>query len=111
MDSLRFRTPPLSDEQLAKDGMIQFPTVIGGVVPVVNIKAAPGQLEADRVFRAGRHLPARSSCERGAHRPAQPRRVAAGRKPIAAVRRAGWFGHQLRLSPNTSLKVSPAWKS
>jgi phosphate transport system substrate-binding protein len=28
---------PLKDDELAKDGMIQFPTVIGGVVPVVNI--------------------------------------------------------------------------
>jgi phosphate transport system substrate-binding protein len=28
---------PLTDEALAKDGLIQFPTVIGGVVPVVNI--------------------------------------------------------------------------
>ena len=28
---------PLTDEELAKDGLIQFPTVIGGVVPVVNI--------------------------------------------------------------------------
>ena len=31
---------PLTDEELAKDGLIQFPTVIGGVVPVVNIKAS-----------------------------------------------------------------------
>jgi len=37
---------PLTDEALAKDGLIQFPTVIGGVVPVVNIKGiAPGQLK------------------------------------------------------------------
>lgn len=28
---------PLKDDELAKDGMVQFPTVIGGVVPVVNI--------------------------------------------------------------------------
>ena len=28
---------PLTDEELAKDGLIQFPTVMGGVVPVVNI--------------------------------------------------------------------------
>ena len=36
---------PLTDEELAKDSLIQFPTVIGGVVPVVNIKGiAPGQL-------------------------------------------------------------------
>jgi len=36
---------PLKDEDLAKKGQIQFPTVIGGVVPVVNIKGvAPGQM-------------------------------------------------------------------
>ena len=37
---------PLKDEDLAKDGLVQFPTVIGGVVPVVNIKGiAPGQIK------------------------------------------------------------------
>ena len=37
---------PLRDDQLAKDGLVQFPTVIGGVVPVVNIKGvAPGQMK------------------------------------------------------------------
>src|SRR5215471_2057028 len=37
---------PLKDDELAKDGLIQFPTVIGGVVPVVNIKGvAAGQLK------------------------------------------------------------------
>ncbi|MDQ6679846.1 MAG: phosphate ABC transporter substrate-binding protein PstS [Pseudomonadota bacterium] len=37
---------PLTDEALAKDGLLQFPTVIGGVVPVVNIKGiAPGQIK------------------------------------------------------------------
>ena len=37
---------PLSDADLAKDGMVQFPTVIGGVVPVVNIKGiTPGQVK------------------------------------------------------------------
>ena len=36
---------PLKDDELAKDGLMQFPTVIGGVVPVVNIKGIqPGQL-------------------------------------------------------------------
>ena len=48
---------PLKAEELAKDGLIQFPTVIGGVVPVVNIEGvAPGQLQADRPG-ARRHLP------------------------------------------------------
>ncbi|HOX69532.1 MAG TPA: phosphate ABC transporter substrate-binding protein PstS [Burkholderiaceae bacterium] len=37
---------PLKDDELAKDGLVQFPTVIGGVVPVVNIKGiAPGQIK------------------------------------------------------------------
>ncbi len=37
---------PLADDELAKEGLIQFPTVIGGVVPVVNVKGvAPGQLK------------------------------------------------------------------
>ncbi|GAP34642.1 phosphate ABC transporter substrate-binding protein PstS [Piscinibacter sakaiensis] len=37
---------PLKDDELAKDGLLQFPTVIGGVVPVVNIAGIqPGQLK------------------------------------------------------------------
>ena len=37
---------PLKDDELAKDGLIQFPTVIGGVVPVVNVKGiAAGQIK------------------------------------------------------------------
>lgn len=37
---------PLSDADLAKDGLMQFPTVIGGVVPVLNVKGiAAGQVK------------------------------------------------------------------
>lgn len=37
---------PLKDDELAKDGLVQFPTVIGGVVPVFNIKGIqPGQIK------------------------------------------------------------------
>ena len=36
---------PLTDAELSKDGLVQFPTVIGGVVLVVNLPGvAPGQL-------------------------------------------------------------------
>jgi phosphate transport system substrate-binding protein len=39
---------PLKPDALAKDGLMQFPTVMGGVVPVVNLKGiAPGQLKLD----------------------------------------------------------------
>ena len=37
---------PLKDEELAKDGLVQFPAVIGGVVPVINVKGIqPGQVK------------------------------------------------------------------
>lgn len=36
---------PLKDEQLSEMGVFQFPTAIGGVVPVINVKGIePGQL-------------------------------------------------------------------
>jgi phosphate transport system substrate-binding protein len=39
---------PLKAEDLEKNGLVQFPTVIGGVVPVVNLDGvAPGQLKLD----------------------------------------------------------------
>lgn len=39
---------PMKPEELEKEGLIQFPTVIGGVVPVVNIDGVePGALKLD----------------------------------------------------------------
>src|SRR5258705_8094426 len=39
---------PLKGAELEKDGLIQFPTVMGGVVPVVNIDGVkPGELALD----------------------------------------------------------------
>ena len=36
---------PLRDDELQKKGQIQFPTLVGGVVPIVNLKGiAPGEL-------------------------------------------------------------------
>jgi phosphate transport system substrate-binding protein len=37
---------PLKFEDMEKDGMLQFPAIIGGVVPVINVEGiAPGQLK------------------------------------------------------------------
>lgn len=37
---------PLSEEELEKDGLMQFPIIMGGVVPVVNLEGVkPGQLK------------------------------------------------------------------
>ncbi|NRO98453.1 phosphate ABC transporter substrate-binding protein PstS [Paraburkholderia sp. NMBU_R16] len=41
---------PLKDEDLAKDGLFQFPTVVGGVVPVVNV---PGVKAGELVLSGG----------------------------------------------------------
>src|SRR4051812_17615170 len=39
---------PLTTKELAASGLTQFPTVIGGVVPVVNVPGVgPGQLTLD----------------------------------------------------------------
>ena len=39
---------PLKAEELEKAGLVQFPTVIGGVVPVVNLEGIkPGELKLD----------------------------------------------------------------
>jgi phosphate transport system substrate-binding protein len=36
---------PLKDDELAKEGLFQFPTVVGGVVPVTNVAGVkPGEL-------------------------------------------------------------------
>src|SRR5215203_7026911 len=39
---------PLKAEQLEKDGLVQFPTVLGGVVPVINVEGVkPGDVVLD----------------------------------------------------------------
>ena len=44
---------PLKPEELAKYGLAQFPSVIGGVVPVLNVAGLkPGQLKLDKKARA-----------------------------------------------------------
>jgi phosphate transport system substrate-binding protein len=48
---------PLKPEELEKNGLMQFPTVIGGVVPVVNVKGIDaGQLKLDGATLAGIYL-------------------------------------------------------
>lgn len=48
---------PLKAEELEKEGLVQFPAVIGGVVPVFNLEGvAPGQLKLTAEVIAGIHL-------------------------------------------------------
>ena len=48
---------PLKGDQLAKDGLVQWPQVMGGVVLVVNLQGIkPGQLKLDGKTVAGMYL-------------------------------------------------------
>jgi phosphate transport system substrate-binding protein len=48
---------PLKQEELEKEGLMQFPAIMGGVVPVVNIDGiAPGQLKFTPDVIAAIHL-------------------------------------------------------
>jgi phosphate transport system substrate-binding protein len=48
---------PLKPEELDKEGLMQFPAIIGGVVPVVNLDGvAPGQLKLTSDVIANIHL-------------------------------------------------------
>ncbi|MEO6033179.1 MAG: phosphate ABC transporter substrate-binding protein PstS [Burkholderiaceae bacterium] len=101
---------PLDDEVLAKDGLVQFPTVIGGVVPVVNIRGiAPGQLKLDGQVLGDIYLgkitkwndPAIAALNAGLTLPGAA---------IAVVRRADGSGTSFNFT-NYLSKVNPEWKS
>lgn len=48
---------PLKAEELEKEGLMQFPAIMGGVVPVVNLEGiAPGQMKLTADVITGIHL-------------------------------------------------------
>ncbi len=101
---------PLKDEELAKDGLTQFPTVIGGVVPVVNVKGiAPGQLKMTGELLANIYLGAIKKWNDPAIAALNPG-VALPDAPIAVVRRADGSGTTF-IFTNYLTKVSADWKS
>lgn len=101
---------PLTDDQLAKDGLIQFPTVIGGVVPVVNIAGLkPGQLRLDGQVLGDIYLgkvTRWNDAALAALNPGVPLPDAA----ISVVRRADGSGTSF-IFTNYLSKVNAEWKS
>ena len=101
---------PLKDDELAKDGMIQFPTVIGGVVPVVNIKGvAAGQLRMTGQLLGDIYLGKVTKWNDAAIVALNPG-VALPDAAIAPVRRADGSGTSF-LFTNYLSKVNAEWKS
>lgn len=100
---------PLSTETLTKDGLMQFPTVIGGVAPVVNLPGIPaGQLRLTGALLAEIYLgkvtqwndPAIAALNPKLNLPAQA---------IAVVRRADGSGTTF-IFTNYLAKVSAEWR-
>ncbi|MEJ5989207.1 phosphate ABC transporter substrate-binding protein PstS [Ramlibacter sp. PS3R-8] len=101
---------PLQDDELAKKGQIQFPVVIGGVVPVVNIKGiAPGQLRLNGQVLGDIYLGKITHWNDAALKALNPS-LALPDAAIAPVRRADGSGTSF-LFTNYLSKVNADWKA
>ncbi len=101
---------PLKDEDLAKKGLVQFPTVIGGVVPVVNIKGiAPGQLKLSGQVLGDIYLGKITNWNDAAIKALNPS-LPLPDSAIAPVRRADGSGTSF-IFTNYLSKVNPEWKT
>jgi len=101
---------PLTDEQLTKDGLVQFPTVIGGVVPVVNIKGInPGQIKLTGQVLGDIYLGKITKWNDAALTALNPG-VPLPDADIAVVRRADGSGTSF-LFTNYLSKVNAEWKA
>jgi phosphate transport system substrate-binding protein len=101
---------PLTDADLAKDGLMQFPTVIGGVVPVINVRGiSAGQIRMTGQVLGDIYLgkitrwndPALAALNPGVPLPDSA---------IAVVRRADGSGTTFIFS-NYLSKVNAEWKA
>jgi phosphate transport system substrate-binding protein len=101
---------PLKAEELDKDGMIQFPAIMGGVVPVANLDSiAPGELKLTGQVLADIYLgkvkkwndPAITALNPSAKLP---------ETDITVVHRADGSGTTF-IFTNYLSKVSPDWKA
>jgi phosphate transport system substrate-binding protein len=101
---------PLKDDQLAKDGLVQFPTVIGGVVPVVNIKGvAPGQIKLTGQVLGDIYLGKVTKWNDAALTALNPG-VPLPDAAISVVRRADGSGTSF-IFTNYLSKVNPEWQA
>ncbi len=101
---------PLKDEELKAKNLVQFPTVIGGVVPVVNIKGiTPGQLKLTGQVLGDIYLGKISKWSDPAIKALNPS-LALPDAAISQVRRADGSGTSF-LFTNYLSKVNAEWKS
>jgi len=101
---------PLSDDELKTKGLIQFPTVIGGVVPVVNIQGIKaGELKLSGQVLGDIYLGKIAKWNDPAVKALNPN-LALPDAAIAPVRRADGSGTTF-LFTNYLSKTNPEWKA
>jgi phosphate transport system substrate-binding protein len=101
---------PLSGDDLDKSGLVQFPTVMGGIVPVLNLDGvAPGSLVLDGPTVAKIFLGAVTSWDDAAIKALNPG-VTLPKQAITVVHRAEGSGTTFNFTHYLA-KVSPDWKS
>ena len=101
---------PLSGDELQKSGLVQFPMVMGGIVPVVNLDGvSPGALVIDGPTLAKIFLGQVKSWDDAAFKALNPG-VALPRQAIAVIHRSYGSGTTFNFTDYLS-KVSPDWKS
>lgn len=100
---------PLSEEDLAKHGLGQFPIVIGGIVPVVHVQGVePGQLVLDGQTLANIFLGKITKWNDPAIAALNPELTLPDAR-IVVVHRSDGSGTSFNFTDYLS-KVSPAWK-
>jgi phosphate transport system substrate-binding protein len=101
---------PLKVQQLEKDGLIQWPMVMGAIVPVVNLEGVkPGELVFDGATLADIYLGKITKWDDPAIKKLNPK-VSLPSTAIAVVRRSDGSGTTFNFT-NYLSKVSPDWKS
>ena len=101
---------PLKDDELAKKGLVQFPTVVGGVIPVINIKGVePGKLRLNGQVLGDIYLGKITKWSDAAIKALNPS-LNLPDAAIAVVRRADGSGTSFAFT-NYLSQVNPEWKS
>ncbi|MFM2276369.1 MAG: hypothetical protein RL211_2241 [Pseudomonadota bacterium] len=101
---------PQTDEVLKSKGQFQFPTVIGGTVPVINIKGiAPGQMKLDGQVLGDIFLGKITKWDDQAIKALNPG-LTLPDAAIAPVRRADGSGTTFNFT-NYLSRVHPEWKA
>ena len=100
---------PLGEQDLAAKGLVQFPMVMGGIVPVINVDGIkPGEIVLDGPTLARIFLGEISKWDDAAIKKLNPN-VKLPAQAIAVVHRSDGSGTTFNFT-NYLNKVSPAWK-